>query len=289
MVIAALMLAGPAEAQWFDDDEAPAGSGEILNPFTFKGFGLGSGGQVSTWIAPGDDLLGLNFLVRGGYAFDAVPIYIGLEVPAAYIKPDGIESDFALGNIGLNFKTRVDPDLRYTSIFTGWSLDIYIPTFQGGLAPRTFGPQNAGHIAGLLNTLLPAIHLSQEAISVVGTFDLVVPGHWIFFQFELSAATYFPVTHISERKFEGALLWGGVLGVNIAEPISFLVEIKGYTPLGVEDEDGTTAPTLFAISPGVRLRFGPFKPAIWVTIPLSDSYRAGWPDVIIGLDLAAWF
>ena len=82
-VLASALLLVPtsALAQWYDDDEAPAGEGEILAPFTFKNFSLAPGGQVSTWVAPGQDILGLTFLLRGGYAFDQLPIYFGIEVP----------------------------------------------------------------------------------------------------------------------------------------------------------------------------------------------------------------
>ncbi len=48
-------------------------------------------------------------------------------------------------------------------------------------------------------------------------------------------------------------------------------------------------PAFFAINPGFRMDFGSFKPAIWVSLPLDKDYRRAWPDVIFGLDLAAWF
>jgi hypothetical protein len=288
-----LLLANPAQAQWFDNEEAPAGEGDILSPFTFKSFDFNPGGQVTSWIAPGDEILGLTFLIRGGYAFDSVPIYIGLELPLSWAQfdPGGGDktSDFVLGNIGINFKSRLDPKDRYlANVFTGWSLDLYIPTFQGDFDPRN-GTTSLGHVSGLSNTLLPGIHINQEAVSVVGTFDLIVPGNWVYFQFEVSAAAYFPVTSFDDRSIEGALLWGALAGINIAEPIAFMLELKAYTPLGVEEADGAAAPTFVAVSPGVRMRFGPFKPAVWVTFPISERYRQAWPDVIIGIDLAAWF
>ncbi len=296
LALALVLMPDPAMAQWYDDDEKPPGEGEILAPFTFKSFDLGSGGQLSSWVAPGEDIMGLTFLLRGGYAFDSLPIYIGLEVPMSYAG-NGLDNDigdpeFALGNVGLNFKARIDPDVILTSVFTGWSLDVYIPTFQGeegGLVNPQTNTASLAHGTGLANTLLPGIHIEPEAISVVGTFDLVIPGHWVFFQFEMSAATYFPVTDTGPRKIEGALLWGGIVGVNFAKPIAFLVEAKIYTPLGSDDVNGAPAPNLFAISPGFRMQFGPFKPAVWVTFPLDEDYRRAWPDVIIGLDLGIWF
>jgi len=284
---AILSLCLPAQAQWYDDEEAPAGSAEILSPFTFKSFNIATGGQLASWIAPGNDVLGLTFLLRGGYAFDAVPIYIGLELPLSAGIPDAGDEEFVLGSIGLNFKSRIDPDNPRANVFTGWSFDIYIPTFMGSVDARTNAP-SIGHETGLYNTLMPGIHVSPEAITTVGTFDLVLPGHLLFFQFELSAATYFPVTDIDSRSIEGALAWGAALGVHIAEPIAFLLEGKGYSPLGAEDENGTPLPTQFALSPGFRMKFGPFHPAVWVALPLNREYREAWSDIIIGVDLAIW-
>jgi len=56
----------------------------------------------------------------------------------------------------------------------------------------------------------------------------------------------------------------------------------------VEDEIGTAAPSLYGLSTGLRLNAGVFKPAVWVTFPLDEDYRQSWPDIIIGVDLAAW-
>ncbi len=282
----------PVQAQWYDDEEAPAGAGQILAPFTFKSFDLGPGGQVISWIAPGKDVTSMTFLVRGGYAFDQVPIYIGLELPLTYASMDvvgaGSTSEFAMGGLGLQFKSRVDPDVRRTSVFTGWSLDVYIPTFMGSV-DSTSGKASLAHGAGLLNTLYPGNHINPEAINIVGTFDLVIPGNLMFFQAELSAGTYFPVTNLGVRKVEGGFLWGFIVGVNIADPVAFLAEIKGYSPLGVKDENNAPAPSMFAASTGFRMKFGPFRPAIWVSFPLDQIYRETWPDVLIGLDLAFWF
>lgn len=292
LLTAISLVSIPAHAQWYDEEEAPAGEGQILAPFTFKSFDLAPGGQVLSWIAPGQDVTSMTFLVRGGYAFDQVPIYIGMEIPMTYASMDvtgvGSTDEFAMGGLGLQFKARVDPDVRRTSIFTGWSLDVYIPTFMGSVNSQT-GKASLAHGAGLLNTLYPGIHINPEAINVVGTFDLVVPGHLMFFQVELSAASYFPVTNLDVRSVEGGFLWGFILGVNIADPIAFLGELKGYTPLGIKDGNNSPLPTYFAASTGLRMRFGPFKPAVWVSFPLNELYRDSWPDVIIGLDLAFWF
>jgi len=284
MALGLVLLAAPAGAQWYDDEEAPAGEGEILNPFTFKNFALASGFQLANWISPGEDIIGYTGLLRGGYAFDSIPIYIGLELPLSYYyyDPSDDASEFALGNVGLNFKGRVDPDNPAVEIFTGWSLDLYIPTFMGD--------RPGGAMATTMyHTLQPGLHQEQEAINIVASFDLVVPGHLFFFQMEVSAGLYIPVTDWSERDVTGGLSWGGVLGVNAHEMIAILLELKGYTPLNVEDETGAQAPTILGISPGIRMHFGPFQPAIWVTFALDDNFRKAWPDVIIGLDLGLWF
>ncbi len=292
LMIAIFSVSIPAQAQWYDDEEAPAGEGQILAPFTFKSFDMAPGGQVVSWIAPGKDVTSMTFLVRGGYAFDQVPIYMGIELPLTYASMDaaggGSTSEFAMGGLGLQFKSRVDPDVKLTSVFTGWSIDVYIPTFMGSVDSMT-GKASLAHGAGLLNTLYPGNHINPEAINVVGTFDLVIPGHIMFFQVELSVGTYFPVTKLDVRSVEGGFLWGFIAGVNLADPIAFLAEIKGYTPLGVKDQNGSPAPSMYAASTGFRMKFGPFKPAVWVGFPLDDLYRKVWPDVLIGLDLAFWF
>jgi hypothetical protein len=299
IVIAAALVclvASPASAQWYDDEEAPAGEGEILNPFMLKGFALAPGFQVVNWMPPGDDLFAYTMLARGGYAFDSYPIYIGIELPLslAYSYQSGVDMEFALGNVGLNFKARVDPDNPAVEIFTGWSLDLYIPTFMGGgVYSRNTRPNQAmrgmAAWATLYHSMQPGLHIEQEAINLVGTFDFVVPGHLFFFQFELSAGIFIPVTNWSQRNVTGGLGWGGTLGVNLARPIALLLEFKGYTPLGSKDLTGIAAPTVFGISPGLRMRFGPFQPALWVTFALDENFRRAWPDVIIGLDLGLWF
>ncbi|MBN2493843.1 MAG: hypothetical protein JXR96_04560 [Deltaproteobacteria bacterium] len=280
-----LCLSGPAAAQWYDNKEEPAGTGEIRNPFTFKGFQMGSGGQVLSWIAPGEEITGLGFLVRGGYLFDQLPLYLGIELPMAWAKAGDV-SEFGIGAIGLGLKSRVDPDRKGLGVFTGWSFDIYIPTFMD---------KPMAHGAGFSNNLLPGLHLNMEAINVMGTFDLVLPGNLLFFQFEVAVAAYFPVTDIDHRSIEGGLLWGALAGIHIVKQLAFMVEIKSYTPLGgytplhdVEDALGLAEPSHFAISTGFRLDIPVFKPAVWVSFPLDETYRSAWPDVIIGVDLAAW-
>jgi hypothetical protein len=276
------LLASPASAQWYDDEEAPAGEGEILNPFSFKNFALASGFQISNWISPGEDLIAYTGLLRGGYAFESIPIYIGLELPVSYITYDGGGDEFALGDIGLNFKGRVDPTNPAVEIFTGWSIDLYIPTFMGDF------PGGAA-MTTMYHTLQPGLHQDQEALNLVGTFDFVVPGHLFFFQMELSAGLYIPVTNWDNRKVTGGISWGGTLGWNAHEMVALLVELKGYTPLGVKDETGAQAPTILGVSPGLRMHFGPFEPAIWVTFACDENFRRAWPDVIIGIDLGLWF
>lgn len=275
-----LVISQPALAQWFEEDEPRSTEKLIVNPFTFKGFNMGSGGQVSAWIAPGSDpkVTSLSFLLRGGYKFEDTPVYIGLEVPLTYASADP-ESKFAIGNIGLGIKGRMDPSIPNVDIFTGWSLDVYLPTAWTDSAVTSMALGLGG-----LSSLLPGI-FNPESISVAGSFDLVLPGEMIYFQGELTVAAFFPAADTKTRDVEGGLLWGGVLGAHLADPVALLLELKGYTSFNQETSKGTW----FALSSGFRFEFGAFKPGLWLSFPLNQEYRDAYPNVIIGLDLAGWF
>ncbi|MBW1807848.1 MAG: hypothetical protein JRJ19_02980 [Deltaproteobacteria bacterium] len=293
LVVAILLtfFAAPASGQWFDTSEVPGGEGDIIQPFTLMGFNLASGAGLSTWIAPGTsepDALGLSFLLRGGYRLSSIPIYLGVELPlsfASYISPvDGSDaSQFVIGNAGLVFKYRLDPFEETLGIFTGWSLNIYLPT--------AWIPDDAddpwGHVVahgfGLGNSLMGHLH-APESMAIVATFSVVLPGKIIYGQVDLSPAVYIPVADTADRETAGAFIWGAAFGVHIIEEIAFLLEFKGFTPLNIEGSD-----TAMAISPGFRMNFGMFEPALWVSIPLNSQYRQGHPDVVIGLDLSFSF
>ena len=283
-------LTSPAMGQWYDDKEVPPGTGEMRNGFTLKNYDMGTGGNLSSWIAPGDDILGLSFLVQGGYKFDQLPLFIGLQVPMAYASPDSdaVDPEFAIGNIGLGLKYRIDPANPRIGIHTGWSFDVFFPTFMGDTTDMAIGSRGMAQSTGFFNSLMTSTHYNPESINVQGAFDLVLPGHLLFFQLEVGVAAYFPISDIDQRSIEGGMLWGALVGVHIIEQLAFLVEFKGYTPFGVEDEIGTAPPSLYGLSTGVRLNFGVFKPAVWVTFPLDEDYRSAWPDIIIGVDLAGW-
>ncbi len=294
MVLALSMIlcvaAGPASAQWYDDKEVPPGSGEMRNGFALKSYDMGTGGHVSSWIAPGDDILGLSFLVQGGYMFEQFPLFLNLQVPLAYGMPDSdlIDPEFVIGNVGIGLQYRLDPANPLLGVHTGWSFDIFFPTFMGDSTDMSIGARGLGQTTGFFNSLMTSTHYNPESINVQGAFDLLLPGHLLFFQVEVGVSAYFPIADTDQRSIEGAMLWGALFGVHIIEQLAFLVELKGYTPFGVEDEIGTAAPSLYGLSTGLRLNAGVFKPAVWVTFPLDQDYRQSWPDIIIGLDLAAW-
>jgi hypothetical protein len=304
-LVAALVLSPTTVfAQWYEQDEAPPDEGQIVAPFTFKGCLMDSGVQLTTSIAAGDlyatgsesssdlQITALSFVLRGGYAFESLPLLINLELPMAMANYEGTttvlgatgdssDSEFALGSVGLGIQTRLDPKLKSMNIFTSWSLDLYIPSFMNN--------EMMAHTSGLYNTLLPGRHLPQESLNVVGTFDLVMPGHLFFFQFELSVGGFFPVKNTDTRDVEGGLLWGAALGIHIIEELTGMIELKGYTQMGKDENDAYSSESIFALSAGLRGNFGVFKPGLFISLPLDQDYRDIWPDIITGIDLAAWF
>jgi hypothetical protein len=282
-------FAAPALGQWYDTDEVPGGEGDIIQPYSLMGFNLASGAGLSTWIAPGTsrpDALGLSFLLRGGYRLSSIPIYLGLEVPLSYFKSTAEGSDasqFVIGNAGLVFKYRLDPFEETLGIFTGWSLNIYLPTAWIPDDADDPGSHVAAHLLGLGNSLMGHLHM-PEAMGIVATFSVVLPGKIIYGQVDISPAVYIPVSETDSRETAGSFVWGAAFGVHIIEEIAFLLEFKGFTPINFDGMD-----TFMAISPGFRMNFGMFEPALWVSIPLNSQYRDVHPDVIIGLDLSFSF
>lgn len=279
-----MLLAAPAFGQWYDTTEVPGGVGDIIPPFTLKGFNLGSGGELSTWLAPGTDpkVTAISTLVRGGFTFSDTPLYLGVEVPLAYYTADNA-SQFVIGNVGLGVKYRLDPFEKSLEIYTGWSLDVYLPTAWLGDDVSTSLKKDLAHGFGIMNSLIPGVHI-PESLAIVGTFDVVKPGQIVYFQAEISPAVYIPVSDTDVRETSGAFVWAAAAGIHIIDEVAFLLEFKGYTPINIEG-----ASTHMAITPGFRLKFGSFEPAIWVSLPLDSDYRKASPDVIIGLDLSFWF
>jgi len=280
-----VLTATPALAQWYDTTEVPGGVGDIIQPFTLKAHNLSTGAGLSTWIAPGTEpeVTAISLLLRGGYAFSDTPIYLGLEVPMSYYTSESFSSGFAIGNVGLGVKYRLDPFEESLEIYTGWSLDLLLPT--------AWVPDDADdamkHLLaqsfGRSNSLMAGMHI-PEIFGIVATFDVVVPGKIVYFQFEIAPAIFIPVSDTDERETGGAFIWGAAAGIHIIPEIAFLLEFKGNTPINMEDLD-----TFIAISPGFRFDFGLFKPGLWVSIPLTSQYRDIHPDVIIGLDLSFAF
>ncbi|HUU00226.1 MAG TPA: hypothetical protein VM425_02155 [Myxococcota bacterium] len=280
-----VLLAAPASGQWYDTSEVPGGVGDIIPPFTLKGFNLGSGGEVSSWLAPGTDpkVTAISTLIRGGFTFSDMPLYLGLEVPLSYYTADN-SSQFVIGNVGLGVKYRLDPFEKSLEIYTGWSLDVYLPT--AWIDNKDIGTalkQMTAHGFGVMNSLMPGLNI-PESLAIVATFDVVKPGQIVYFQAEISPAVYIPVSDTDTRETSGAFIWAAAAGIHIIDEVAFLLEFKGYTPINVEG-----ASTFMAISPGFRLKFGFFEPAIWVSIPLDSDYRNASPDVIVGFDLSFWF
>lgn len=289
-IFALLLVALPARAQWYDTTKVPGGVGDILQPFTLKGLNLSSGGEFSTWIAPGSDpeVTAVSMLVRGGFTFPSTPVYLGLEVPLALVSAKDAEgnsfSQFAIGNVGLGIKYRLDPDKKELEFYTGWSLDVYLPTAWLSNDLSTSIKQSLAHAYGLTNALFAGMHF-PESLAVVGSFDIMVPGKTVYFQAELSPAVIIPVSDTSNRDTTGAFIWGAVAGLNIIPQLAVLLEFKGFTPLNDENYNKT----FMALTPGLRMRFGPFQPGLWVSIPLNPDYRDASPDAIIGADLSFWF
>ncbi len=274
-----------ASAQWYDTTEVPGGVNDILQPFNFKGYNLQSGGELTGWIAPGTDpkYTGISMLARAGYTFSGTPLYLGLEVPLSYFSSDAM-SQFVIGNVGLGVKYRLDPFKKELEFYSGWSLDVYLPTAWLADDEVTQIKQLAAHSVGIANSLFAAMHL-PETMAIVASFDIVLPGKVVFFQFELSPAVFIAVSHTDERETAGGLFWGGVAGLHIIQQLALMVEFKAYTPLNQESNDTTC----MALSPGLRMRFGPLQPAVWVSIPLNGDYRDVSADAIIGVDISVWF
>jgi hypothetical protein len=286
LAVALAALPGPARAEWYEEDQTVADSTAIVGAFTLKNFDLATGAGVTSWLAFGTDpkQTGLSFLARGGYFLGDTPLYLGLEVPLAFAKPEGNSGQFVIGNVGLGLKYRLDPLEKLLGIYTGWSLDVYLPTAwisdgDNGLK------QGMAHGFGTANSLIAGPHF-PESICISGTFSLILPGKLLFFQFDLTPVAAIPVADTKRRDTAGALTWGADVGVHIIKEMAFVLEIKGYTPIDPQSED---VESLFALMPGLRFDFGAFKPALWVSLPLNDTYRKIFPDAIIGLDLAANF
>ncbi|RME26526.1 MAG: hypothetical protein D6806_06080 [Deltaproteobacteria bacterium] len=280
-----LAFCGTAGAQWYDTTEIPGGIGDILRPFSLQGYNPGSGGEMSAWIAPGTDpkLTQLSFLLRGGYQFSSKPVYLGLEVPMALFSSDAF-SQFVIGDVGLSLKYRLDPTKKELEFYTGWTLNVYLPTAQISDTATTAAKQMQAQTGGLMSSLIPGLH-QPEAVGIVGSFDILLPGKLFYFQFELSPAIYIPVSDTGTRDTWGAFIWGGLAGWNIIEQLALVVEFKGYTPLN----DELFEQSLLAFSAGLRMRFGAFQPALWVSLPLNYDYRQSFPDAIVGINLGAWF
>jgi hypothetical protein len=237
-------------------------------------------------MAPGTDpdLFALALDIRGGYRFGSIPLYIGIDVPLSYYKytETGGTSAFSIGDIGLGVKYRLDPALPGVDVYVGLRFDLYFPS-----AWTTSGDKSAALGMGMYNSLLPALW-DPKAFSLVLGFDVILPGEYLYFQFDLTAVGSFPADDREFLKDHGYLLWGAALGVFIIDELIGLVEFKGLTPF-YKDSDEYTPPNLYSIGLGFRMSFGPFKPGVWVAFPLNSDYRDNFPDVIIGIDLAAWF
>jgi hypothetical protein len=287
IIIAALMSL-PAYAQWYDTTEVPGGVGDILQPFNLKGYNLGTGADVSVWLAPGSDpkYTGLSFLLRGGATLSETPLYFGVEVPLAYWQTSASgqsASQFVIGDVGLGVKYRLDPFKKELELYTGWSLDVYLPTSWLKDDAITSVKQLAALGVGTANSLMAAMFL-PEAMAIVGSFDVIMPGRIVTFQFELAPAAFIPVSETDKRDTAGALFWGAMGGLQILKELAWIVEFKGYTPFNMKD-----AYDFMAFSTGLRLRLGLFQPAVWVTIPINSDYRKASADAIIGANIALWF
>jgi hypothetical protein len=287
-----LLLASTARSQWYDQSLPPPPEKLLVNPLTLTGLDLGSGGSLQVWLAPGTDpkQTEVGFAASGGYKFRSAPIYIGVEVPMGMGQccGDNADSKFVFGNVGLGVHGRLDPDVPGVDIFTGWGLDIYLPT---AWIPdnATDGPKVSMALSQLSGTSLQPQWFAPESMSLALNFDVGLPGEYVFFQFSLRGISVFPVTDTKYRDPYGFLVWGMELGGRIFKPLILLAELKGVSPFNIKDIDGSPAPSQAQAAVGLRLHLGAFKPALYVAFPLTSRLREAVPDAIIGLNIAAWF
>ncbi|NMB73673.1 MAG: hypothetical protein GYA21_00930 [Myxococcales bacterium] len=282
----------PAWSQWYDKPLPPPPEKLLVNPLSLNGMDIGSGGSLQAWLAPGTDpkQTELGLAVSGGYKFASAPVYLGVEVPfgMAQCCGDGAKSKFVFGNVGLGIHGRLDPDVPGVDVFTGWGLDVYLPT---AWIPdnATDGPLVSMALSQLSGTSLQPQWFAPEALSVAMNFDVGLPFEYLYFQFSLRGISVFPVTDTEIRDAYGFLVWGMEIGGRIAKPLIVLAELKGISPFNIKDADGSPAPSQAQAALGVRLHLGAFKPALFVAFPLTKELRQAVPDAIIGLNLAAWF
>jgi hypothetical protein len=286
LALALLSIAPPAYGQWYDEEEAPPGELQFLLPYTLKGYNLRSGADLSTWIAPGKNpkFTELGFVLRGSYGFQGAPLCFDLEVPISFLS-GGSTDQFSVGDIGIGLRARLEPKFLGATVFTGLYLHVYVP--NGGnlsTSPKIL----AAYGYGTMSNLIPGL-FAPNSLTLSGGADILIPGEVFYFQFELGGAGYFPVFEPDASETTGAITWGAVFGIHILKEMAGILEFKGYTPVNATYADGTSAPSFTALSPGFRFDFGGFKPAIWVSIPLNEEYRNAFPDLIIGLSIAAFF
>lgn len=276
VLVGLALSAGPvlAEEGWSEGGSGGGGGGgsAMEIPLTMTDMTGASKAEIDLGLVPADGYFGLA--PRVSAAFGMGDMVLGLHVPLAYVSPDEGDSQFVLGNVGVDFK--------YLSSMGG-NLNL---TLGGGLGVSAgFLELDDGeamaHMVGAVSGKSFFYH-GPESLVIRPLFFAGMNMSGFFAEFEIGSEVAVPIMNTEGRDTEADLFWGIAAGYRIIDMIIPMIEFKGLHGL----TDGWDI-TMMWFSLGARLDLGGILPHVRLSLPLDDADLGGTVDVII--DVGAVF